>query len=336
MDRRHYYEVIPWDKPCKLYFDLEFLVQPNPHCDGTVMTETLINIVNKHLQTEFSSTSFLEDVLVLESSTDHKFSIHLVFQKAIFSSNGDCGAFVKHLIASLAEEDRRQFEVADDKGNKTNFIDRSVYSRNRNFRLYLSTKYGKSAQFTVSASDVCSLALLERNEHSEKCKEEFHQEIFSLSLITNVGRDSVITFQENSSPGGSSSRAGVRAVKSCSTSPYPELEALVGGLVSPGWVRQWRHCAQTDLLLYDIGGTRYCGNVGREHRSNHVYYACSLSRGVVWQSCHDQACSGYRGPEIEIPPGLLAWADMEDWPQHREEQMNDEDDELLLEASKGF
>ena len=338
MEEKHYYEVIPWDKPCKLYFDLEFLLQHNPDCDGSVMTEALINIVNKHLHTAFSCTSFLEDVLILESSTETKFSIHLIFQKAIFSSNGHCGAFVKHLIASLSEEEKTQFEVKDHEENKTNFIDLSVYSRNRNFRLYLSTKYGKSARFRVSPLDIFSLALLERADPVEECEGEFHQKIFTSSLITSVevdGSYSLLNFQEDSSR-RSRARAAREVVRSCDPSPYPELEDLVTSLVSPGWVRQWRYCPHTDHLLFDIAGTRYCGNVRREHRSNHVYYTADLSRGVLWQGCHDQTCLGYRGEEVKIPPTLLAWVNMEDWSQEEEEDMKDEDDELLLEASEGY
>ena len=76
-------------------------------------------------------------------------------------------------------------------------------SRNRNFRLYLSNKYGKSARFRVSPLDIFSLALLERGGHpSEECGGEFHQKIFTSSLITSVevdGSESLLNFQDSSS-----------------------------------------------------------------------------------------------------------------------------------------
>ena len=346
LSRKHYYEVIPWNKPCKLYFDLEFISKHNSGKDGYLMTETLVNIVNKTLQTEFSCQSFLEDVLILESSNNKKFSVHLVFQKAIFPNNGDCGAFVKHLFASLSDEDRKLFEVKDHEDNLTNFIDLSVYSRNRNFRLHLSTKFGKTSQFTVSALDVSSVALLEKSgEFSKKSQDEFEWRIFSNSLITNVGTtDSLISIETGSSQSIRRPRRPVVSRLSPCSSPYPELEQFVTSLVSPGWVRQWRCGPDTDSLVLDIAGTRHCGRVGREHRSNHVYFTCSLSRGVVWQGCHDHQCSGYRGPDIQIPPPVLAWADLADWDQDQDQDqdqnqdlgMKDEDDQFLLEGSDGY
>ena len=176
MERKHYYEVIPSTKPCKLYFDLEFLTEHNPEKDGYLMTESLVSLVNNKLQKQLSCQSFIEDVLILESSTAKKFSVHLIFQKAIFPSNADCGAFVKHLVSSLAEEEMKMFQVKEQEGNLTRFIDLSVYSRNRNFRLYLSTKLGKTAQLSVSAIDVSSAVLLE--EYSEKSQDDMEWRIF--------------------------------------------------------------------------------------------------------------------------------------------------------------
>ena len=56
-----------------------------------------------------------------------------------------------------------------------------------------------------------------------------------------------------------------------------QVDQFVTSLLRPpGRIRQWRHCADSAQLLYDIAGSRWCGRVGREHRSNHVYYTCRL------------------------------------------------------------
>ena len=334
MERKHYYEVIPSTKPCKLYFDLEFLTEHNPEKDGYLMTESLVSLVNNKLQKQLSCQSFIEDVLILESSTAKKFSVHLIFQKAIFPSNADCGAFVKHLVSSLAEEEMKMFQVKEQEGNLTRFIDLSVYSRNRNFRLYLSTKLGKTAQLSVSAIDVSSAVLLE--EYSEKSQDDMEWRIFCNSLITNVDQTagSVISLVNvdtiTTNRRDRTSKATETVIKSSSSSPYPEIDHFVSQLVAPGRIRQWKYEGQTESLVYDIAGNRYCSNVGRQHRSNHIFFTCQLSLGVLQQGCYDPSCSGYRGPQIILPETCLAWARFQDWPQEEEEE------EFLLEGCEGY
>ena len=43
-EAKHFYEVIPGDTPCKLYFDLEFMTALNPSKNGHLMTERLISL----------------------------------------------------------------------------------------------------------------------------------------------------------------------------------------------------------------------------------------------------------------------------------------------------
>ena len=305
------------------------------------MTESLVRRVNNKLQTEFSCLTFIEDVLILESSTVKKFSVHLIFQKAIFPSNVDCGAFVRHLVSSLAEEERKMFEVKEKEGKLGHFIDLSVYSRNRNFRLYLSTKLGKTAQLSVSATDVSSAVLLEEN--CEKSQADIEWRIFCNSLITNVGETASVISLENINTTTTSIRLAKcreTVIKSSCRSPYPEIDKFVSELVYPGRVRQWRYEGLTDSLVYDIAGNRYCSNVGRHHRSNHVFFTCQLSPGVLQQGCYDPSCSGYRGPQIRLPENCLAWARLQDWPDQEDQEdqgdMKAEDDQFLLEGSEGY
>ena len=41
-------------------------------------------------------------------------------------------------------------------------------------------------------------------------------------------------------------------------------------------VRSWVHWEAEGLLLLNVKGTRWCGNVQREHRSNGVFYVIDL------------------------------------------------------------
>ena len=60
-------------------------------------------------------------------------------------------------------------------------------------------------------------------------------------------------------------------------------------------------------MVYNIGGNRYCFNVGREHKSNHTMMVADISRGVCYQRCHDPDCRArdYSGPRTVLPTSAV-------------------------------
>lgn len=94
----HCYEVIPEKDACKLYFDLEFYKAANPGADGKDMVAKLIELVSQKLKELYDVNCSARDVLNLDSSTDEKFSRHLIFLpcKTVFKDNihvGKCVLF---------------------------------------------------------------------------------------------------------------------------------------------------------------------------------------------------------------------------------------------------
>ncbi|XP_063493778.1 DNA-directed primase/polymerase protein isoform X6 [Symphalangus syndactylus] len=96
----HCYEVIPENAVCKLYFDLEFNKPANPGADGKKMVALLIEYVCKALQELYGVNCSAEDVLNLDSSTDEKFSRHLIFQlhDVAFKDNIHVGNFLRKIL----------------------------------------------------------------------------------------------------------------------------------------------------------------------------------------------------------------------------------------------
>lgn len=41
---------------------------------------------------------------------------------------------------------------------------------------------------------------------------------------------------------------------------------------SRGHVRSWVHLADAGVLMLNMRGNRWCGNIGAEHKSNGVFY----------------------------------------------------------------
>jgi hypothetical protein len=50
--------------------------------------------------------------------------------------------------------------------------------------------------------------------------------------------------------------------------------------------------------------SRYCENVKREHKSNHVWFVLS-PKGTIGQMCEDETCKGWKGRLYRIPSRLI-------------------------------
>ncbi|XP_078581195.1 DNA-directed primase/polymerase protein-like [Branchiostoma floridae x Branchiostoma japonicum] len=370
----HFYEVIPEGATCHLYFDLEFSKVVNPGSDGVAMIQTLIRCVCWLLKKKYNLTCTEEHVLDLESSTEEKFSHHLIFHLpgAAFQDNIHAGNFVHQMCEKLHLCTEQQSPLAGDAelqelreavpgldqlfvknkdGEKVLFIDAGVYTKNRNFRLYQSTKLGRRAPLLVAPQ--CKYKLREGGKASWECSRAcWDKQVFLESLVSNVRFSPelrVLRCEEGNGSSGrvrtscesrdnrtgrdSTSREATGQLSGCSSSPYPEVDAYVVLQASRegvyGGIRQWTYFSQGELLMYDIAHNRWCENIGRAHRSNHVMFVADLKRQVLYQKCHDPVCraQNYKSPERPLPAEVLPAFILE------EDQLWDygvEDEDLLL------
>ena len=183
-DHRHHYELIRADTPCRLYYDLEFSTESNPDVDGVRAVDALVRLTLERLAsehgvgvprrgmaadgdgagrddgTEIDPFDPKDVVVVLKSTGSEearkKFSRHLVFRLpgAAFASAAHCGEFVRRLHADMSSRRDsdpdcdavfvRRETASLDAPRDVSFVDLGVYTRNRAFRLYLSSKNGKT------------------------------------------------------------------------------------------------------------------------------------------------------------------------------------------------
>ncbi|CAK6442561.1 unnamed protein product [Pipistrellus nathusii] len=370
----HCYEVIPENAVCKLYFDLEFNKLANPGADGKKMVALLIEHVCKALQELYRVNCSAEDVFNLDSSTDEKFSRHLIFQlhDVAFKDNIHVGNFVRkilqpafHLIASGDDEDDggipetasqslspfseppinqgvscsemstdketgesrtwnskapgrlRSAErsspdlsflvVKDPAGKKRLFVDLGVYTRNRNFRLYKSSKRGKPVVLEAAEDNRFSLT------ESESSSEE--QQYFLSSLVSNVRFSDTLRVlrcdasenKQKQSGHLNSTGTSVESIEGFQGSPYPEIDQFVLSLVNKngikGGIRRWNYFFPEELLVYDICKYRWCGNIGRAHKSNNIMILVDLKNEVWYQKCHDPVCKAenFKSDRFPLP-----------------------------------
>ncbi|MBA0773644.1 hypothetical protein Gotri_008904 [Gossypium trilobum] len=292
---RHHYEVIQEVEisthlsgfPCHLYFDLEFNKRDNLGRDGDEMVDLLISVILEALLEKYSINGNQDWVVELDSSTEEKFSRHLIMRmpKTAFKDNSHVGAFVAEIcsrIASAKETDER-FEKLYVKKDSTSdspdqlFVDTAVYSRNRCFRLALSSKAGKNS-FLLPTGRF-------------KCKDMGEEDMFMTSLICKMDDDCakllvckmeldcVKTLQfetEVTSNFGRYCRApentGISDVSTTyqtGKSPFPYLDEFIVSIAS------------TDNVP--------------------VMYVVDMRRAAYYQKCYDPDCKGYRSPLRPIP-----------------------------------
>ncbi|XP_004309176.1 PREDICTED: coiled-coil domain-containing protein 111 homolog [Fragaria vesca subsp. vesca] len=331
---RHHYEVIQEGLPCHLYFDLEFNKKDNTDRNGDEMVDLLISVVFEALLEKYSIQGNMEWIIELDSSTEAKFSRHLIvrIQKTAFKDNSHIGGFVTEIcsrISSAKGRDGRFEKLFITKDSSSGdlepshlFVDTAVYTRNRCFRLALSSKAGKKSVLLPTG----------RFKAKDMMSEE---EMFMASLICNLDADcekllvcksdldciKTLHFDTEVNPsfGKSYSWPQEFALSGCTSdasatyfmgkSPFPALDAFVEfvatiGNVS-GKIRSWYWFSEFGLMVYSMSRNRYCERIGRQHKSNHVIYIADLRRGVYYQKCHDPDCRGYRSPSRPIPWNIV-------------------------------
>ncbi|XP_067130692.1 DNA-directed primase/polymerase protein-like [Centruroides vittatus] len=369
VEERCTYEVIVKDSPCKLYFDLEFNKTINPGKNGSEMINIFIEYVCKSLKEKYNIYCDKSNVLWLDASTQNKFSSHLIFvlNGFCFKNNIETGKFVNYVCLnimnqissestsnnSLSPPDLLKLLIKDKDGKDSLFCDLGVYSKNRNFRLYLSTKFRKNAPLILS----------EENEYknSQNDTGDTEENIFLDSLITYFRLneqmellcwdESVVKcinkikeFYEDDFKMVVSSdhHHGFQR------SPYPEVDSFIQNIVEnsetrPGYIRHWSYFPESERILYDIGNYRYCENIGRHHKSNHIMFIACLKEGIYYQKCYDPKCRSqrFRSKLRKLPPETLpaffaqdSFVELDDIPEAEEKALVEA--VLLLEKSPEF
>lgn len=229
-------------------------------------------------------------------------------------------------------------------GTKGLFVDTGVYTRNRAFRLYLSSKAGKQAilqptgqrMLPANQAEPLSNRLSRMSFQSHEAPSHdgmlcltarLHKsaatprQTFLASLICNVPPGARLLrccpdaeSQSAAAPGTGRRQPAHAATHpahpSCGPSPYPALEEYLtlmcreGGV--QGRVRSWVAFPDIGVLLYNMRDNRWCANVGRPHKSNGVFYVVDLHQALWYQKCYDPECRSFRSESLPLPSDVAA------------------------------
>lgn len=197
-------------------------------------------------------------------------------------------------------------------------IDLAVYTKNRCFRLPLSSKFGRAAVLQVHASNEMPLNLTSLR---------FEMDLISKALISaDVSNEHVRILTHDGpchgrrSANQSSStqiigRGDAAPVHCGTSSPYPLIDSEIlriwnsrAGGKDGSWSSVSVDACNCKIIYQMSKANRWCDCVGREHRSNGIFIVASWSRGVFWQKCWDVECrsSEFRSNEFPIPAIALA------------------------------
>lgn len=115
---RHLYEVLIENKPCWLYFDLEFSRVENPDLEPAVVVAAFISLLNQFCEHLFGHEIDKTSLYDLDSTNAEKFSKHIIIKKLrdsstsiggtlAFQNNAQAGYFVKQFMQFV----RKQLEA---------------------------------------------------------------------------------------------------------------------------------------------------------------------------------------------------------------------------------
>ena len=313
----HFYEVIRSNEPCRLHFDIDVDLASNLTAVGSVLVDQLISYVNHCLQVKYHRISNRHQILILDSSTTKKFSQHVIYPTVVFRSNLDCGNFVKSIVHAAWKavedgedsfwtngfpEDTSFWLFTDNADQTATFVsDITIYSKNRHFRIWRSSKLEKNVPLRVAQENIYPL-------FSE-------EQTFRDSMVVPPPRawsdPPYLEFSEKSSidtvEGSASTESSSRIVRHSSN---PSLDKFV-----LKHIRMHPKHKEADIAAitefengcsvnYSIRGTKWCPFVEREHSSNHPYYCVQFRRGIISIRCHSHQCRSKETRGSKIPKHL--------------------------------
>lgn len=286
-DYMHLYEVIVENAPCNLYFDVEFKFDEHHELDGDKLVNNLIDTVDLKLYQIFGEDSI--EVIQLDATQPKKFSRHIIIRsdEFCFINNAECGEFVRNEILTDPE--------------LAKIVDGCVYSKNRCFRCVWSSKYANGAKYHLKPLDGTN------STHKESTPE-----FFMKTLITHVHHKAHRIRYTSDKPQENklTHPCAVRKIEQTNLIPSElhctGIEQFVIATFAPaGKVKQAFYSPQYDSLTCYIEGCKFCHNIGREHKSNHIYVVCRLTTGYAVQKCFDPDCRNFESESIPIPADIL-------------------------------
>ena len=228
------------------------------------------------------------EIIELDSTTPKKFSRHLIYRHPCkcFKSNIGAGHLVRTMLANMDDDTKQKLNL-NPVGEFKCFVDEAVYTKNRNLRIWKSSKIEKGVKL----------------EFVDKRALNFKD--FEASLVTCTSGLGYFDFCTDNESISKNTNPGISKNVPIASIPLDNFYSLKCTILeisnAPSLIL--KAIPETNVLIATLVGNRFCLNIGREHKSNNVYYYIDLSSGRCHQRCFDVDCKGFRGPEFSILTG---------------------------------
>ncbi|XP_064652326.1 DNA-directed primase/polymerase protein-like [Lineus longissimus] len=245
----------------------------------------------------------------------------------------------------IAKSRLEELLVRDRDRNEVLFVDLGVYTKNRNFRLFKSSKLGKGYPMEYRQTNYYTV--------STPIGRGPVEQIYLDSMVTNVKFCPylrLLTWEENvriplarrnSNPSCSKNEPKAAPLEGYSSSPFPEIDEFIASILNiggiQGSIRRWSYFTQGELLVYEIAKYRWCENIRRHHKSNNIMFLVDVKNGVYYQKCHDPECKriNFKSDEYPLPRELLPSYYINDSTDFEDDFLEEVSDKDLLTAASG-
>jgi hypothetical protein len=146
-DKKCFYEIIKDDRPCKLYFDLDYKIVTGGCNKGQYLFQCFEDLLCDFLRETFPKFNEKKlEYFILEASNDIKISLHIICPTFIFQNKNDIKAFMNLF--------RHFFENNNGFNPDTGYtymeaLDWCVYDSDRSFRIIGSSKLGQKRPLRI-------------------------------------------------------------------------------------------------------------------------------------------------------------------------------------------
>ena len=258
--QKHWYECLVENRPTRIFLDIE----SNDH----VNIDEIVAFLKQAIELKFKIKGHIE---CLESCSAQKQSWHVVCTNIFLKNTYHVGAFVRRLVLSMKDHPM------------CNTIDTAVYTKNRMFRIALSSKFGSER---ILKTHVPWYELL-----CQKVGQEY------LTCLEIDGSNPISTscspftlFEFTGSSGWIKKRQTSR--DTCIPSECPMLNPILD------WLDRHRDACtcRYNTTLTQSGHFRVstkskvCQIAKREHKNNKIWFDIHLDQQIIYQKCYDEDC----------------------------------------------
>lgn len=259
-----------------------------------------------------------QNFISLCSSNDIKFSYHIIVHipNILFKNNIEINNFINHMYNFYSLSTL----WVNGKDDNQYIIDKNVYTKNRAFRLYLSSKYNKNSilDFTNEYKKNNNLNIIRLEDFKKTLVIDYwtDKELKKISLLTcpEVKSECIIDNMIKISPGYLNDDKCNITKSSTDNKMFEPLITFIMKTFNNGepfqfnaYIRNWVITYNEYLctLLFNIEKYRWCGNINRQHKSNHIYFVVDISHNCYYQKCYDVDCKNYRSNPIQLSNDIL-------------------------------